>query len=191
MSAGAPIPPTPAYQNIPPQNLQPPPPPASSGNTVLKVILIVIGVIVLLCVLAAGVIGFIGYKVSKSLHKDNNGNVSISTPQGTITTGSSANVSTADLGVDPYPGSIHTNDGSMNMKTPSGSMVTSVFTSSDPTSKIVDFYKSKLGDQASIVQTGNGTMISAGEKDKNSVMVTITPESNLSKIVIIHVTNNR
>ena len=87
-------------------------------------------------------------------------------------------------------GAIHTNDGSMNMKTPTGSMVTSVFTSSDPVDKIVDFYKSKLGDQASIVQTGNGTMLSGGEKDKNSVMITITPQANLSKIVIIHITNN-
>jgi hypothetical protein len=69
-------------------------------------------------------------------------------------------------------------------------MVTSVFTSSDPADKIVSFYKEKLGDQASIVQTGNGTMISSGEKNKNSVMVTITPQDNLSKIVIIHVTNN-
>jgi hypothetical protein len=190
MSAGAPIPPNPGYQNIPPQNFQPPPPPVNSSNTILKIILIVIGVIVLLCVLVAGVVGFIGYKVSKSLHKDSNGNVSISTPNGSITTGSSAIVSTADLGVDPYPGAIHSNDGSMNMKTSTGSMVTSVFTSSDPADKIVSFYKEKLGDQASIVQTGNGTMISSGEKNKNSVMVTITPQDNLSKIVIIHVTNN-
>ena len=69
-------------------------------------------------------------------------------------------------------------------------MVTSVFTSSDPTEKIVSFYKEKLGDQASIVQTGNGTMLTSGEKNKNSVMVTITPQDGKSKIAIIHVTNN-
>ena len=188
MSAGAPIPPNPVYQNVP-TPVQPPPS-ASSGNTVLKVILIVIGIIVLLCVIVAGVIGFAAYRVSKSFHKDSKGNVSISTPSGTITTGTSASVSAADLGVDPYPGANHTNEGSMNMKTPTGSMVTSVFSSSDPADKIVDFYKSKLGDQASIVQTSNGTILSGGEKDKNSVMVTITPEDGHSKIVIMHVTNN-
>ncbi len=188
MSAGAPIPPNPAYQNVP-TPIQPPPS-ASSGNTVLKVVLIVVGIIVLLCVIVAGVVGYGVYKVSKAVHKDSNGNVSISTPSGTITTGTSATVSTADLGVDPYPGSSHTNNGSMNMKTPTGSMVTSVFTTSDPVDKVVDFYKGKLGDQISIVQTGDGTMISAGEKDKNSVMVTITPEDSHSKIVIIHVTKN-
>jgi hypothetical protein len=188
MSAGAPIPPTPAYQNVP-TPIQPPPS-AGSGNTVLKVVLIVIGIIVLLCVIVAGVIGYGVYRVSKAVHKDRDGNVSISTPSGTITTGTSAAVSSADLGVDPYPGASHTNDGSMNMKTPTGSMVTSVFTSSDPVDKVVDFYKSKLGDQASIIQTGTGTMLTGGEKDKNSVMVTITPEDNHSKIVIVHVTNN-
>lgn len=60
----------------------------------------------------------------------------------------------------------------MTMKLPNGSMVTSVFISTDSSDKIVAFYKEKLGDHASIVQTGNGTMLSAGEKDKNSVMVT-------------------
>ena len=186
MSAGAPIPPQPVYQNVPP-----PQPPASSSNTVLKIVLIVVGVIVLLCVIVAGVIGYGVYKVSKAVHKNGNGDVSISTPNGTITTGKSANLSAADLGVDPYPGAITTNDGSMNMKTPTGSMVTSVFTSTDSSDKVVSFYKEKLGDQASIVQTGNGTMLSAGERDKNSVMVTITPQANLTKIAIIHVTSTK
>jgi hypothetical protein len=184
MSAGSPIPPQPVYQNVPP-----PQPPASSSNTVLKVVLIVIGVIVLFCVLVAAVIGYSAYKVSKSFHKDSNGNVSISTPNGTITTGKSANVSAADLGVASYPGSVSTNDGSMNMKSPTGSMVTSVFTSTDSSDKIVSFYKEKLGDQASIVQTSNGTVLSAGDKDKDSIMVTVTPEGSASKIVIIHVTS--
>jgi hypothetical protein len=167
MSTGVPLPPNPAYQNIPPA-------PASSGNTVLKIVLIVIGVIALFGVLAAGIIGFGVYKVSKS--------VQISTGHSTM--------SAAELGTAPYPGA-STSDGSMNMKLPNGSMVTSVFTSSDSADKIVAFYKEKLGDQASVVQTGNGTMLSAGEKDKNSVMVTVTPEGNNSKIVIIHVTETK
>lgn len=188
MSAGAPIPPNPGYQNVPGM---PPPQPASSSNTVLKIVLIVIGVIVLLCVLVAGVIGYSAYKVSKSFHKDRNGNVSISTPDGTITTGKSATITAADLGTDPYPGAATTTQGSMNMKTPTGSMVTAVYTSSDSSDKIVAFYKERFGDQSSIVQTGNGTMLSSGGNDKDKVMVTITPEGNNSKIVIIHVTNTK
>jgi len=183
MSAGAPIPPNPVYQNVPP-------PPTTSGNTVLKIVLIVIAVFVLLGVVVAGVIGVSVYNIAKGAHKDGNGNVSISTPGGTITTGQSANVSAADLGIDLYPGAT-TGEGSMNMKTPNGSMVTAVYLSSDPSDKIVAFYKEKLGDQASIVQTSNGTVLSAGEKDRNNVVITITPEGTSSKIAIVHVTNTK
>jgi hypothetical protein len=183
MSAGAPIPPNPAYQNVPP-------PPASSSNTVLKIVLIVIGVFVLFGVIVTGVIGFGVYKVSKAVHKDGSGNVSISTPNGTISAGQSVNISAADLGVDPYPGAT-SGEGSMNMKMPNGSMVTAVFTSTDSSDKIVAFYKEKLGDQASIVQSSNGTVLSGGEKDKNSIMVTVTPQGSSSKIAIIHVTQTK
>jgi hypothetical protein len=179
MSAGAPIPPNP-YQNVPP--------PATSGNTVLKIVLIVVGVFVLLGVVVAGVIGIGVYKVAKSVHKDSSGNVSISTPGGSITTGQSANVTAADLGVDIYPGAT-TGEGSMNMKTPNGSMVTAVYLSPDASDKIVAFYREKLGDQASIVQTSNGTVLSAGQKDRDNVVITITTEGNSSKIAIVHVTN--
>ncbi len=183
MSTGAPIPPNPAYPNVPP-------PPTTSGNTVLKIVLIVVGVFVLLGVIVAGVIGVGVYTIAKSAHKDGNGNVSISTPGGTITAGQNVNVSAADLGVDLYPGAT-TGEGSMNMKTPNGSMVTAVYLSPDPSDKIVAFYKEKLGDQASIVQTSNGTVLSAGEKNKDNVVITITPEGSSSKIAIVHVTNTK
>jgi len=70
-------------------------------------------------------------------------------------------------------------------------MVTAVYLSSDPPDKIVAFYKEKLGDQGSIVQTSNGTVLSAGDKDRNNVVITITPEGNSSKIAIVHVTNTK
>jgi hypothetical protein len=183
MSAGVPLPPNPAYQNVPP-------PPPTSGNTVLKIVLIVIGVFVLFGVIVAGVIGIGVYKVAKGAHKDSNGNVSITTPGGTITTGTSANISEDELGTAIYPGAI-SGQGSMNMKTPNGSMVTAVYTSTDPSDKIVAFYREKLGDQASIVQNSNGTVLSSGEKDKDNIVITITPEGSSSKIAIIHVTSAR
>jgi hypothetical protein len=182
MNTGAPIPPNPPYPNVPP--------PTTSGNTVLKIVLIVVGVFVLLGVIIAGVIGIGVYKLTRSAHKDSSGNVSISTPNGTITTGQSANVAAADLGVDLYPGAT-TGEGSMNMKTPNGSMVTAIYLSPDPPDKIVAFYKEKLGDRASIVQTSNGAVLSAGQKDKDNVVITITPEGSSSKIAIVHVTNTK
>jgi hypothetical protein len=184
MSAGTPVPPNPAYQNVPPQ------PPKSSGSPVVKIILIVVGVFVFLGVVGAAFIGFGLYKVSKSVHADGNGNVSISTPGGTISTSKNSNISAADLGTDPYPGAT-SGDGSMNMKTPGGSMVTAVYNSTDSADKIVAFYKAKLGDQASIVQTNDGTVLSSGDKDKENIVITITPQGSSSKIAIIHVTNTK
>jgi hypothetical protein len=184
VSAGVPIPPNPAYQNVPP------PQPGTSGNTVLKIVLIVVGVFVAFGIIVAGIIGFGVYRVAKGAHKDSNGNVSISTPSGTITTGASTNVSEADLGTALYPGAV-SGQGSMNMKMPTGSMVTAVYTSTDPTDKIVAFYKEKLGDQASVVQSTNGTVLSSGEKDKDNIVITITPEGSSSKIAIIHITNSK
>ena len=195
MSAGAPIPPNqpnPPYQNYPPQRppLYPPQRPPSSGNTVLKIVLIVIGVFVVLGVLVAGVIGFVGYRVAKSAHQNADGSVSFSTPNGTITTGKSANISAADLGTEPYPGAT-SSVGSMNMKTSSGSMVTAVYTSPDPADKIVAFYKEKLGDEASVVQTAHGATLTAGEKNKNQITVSVTPQGDLTKIAIIHITSTK
>jgi hypothetical protein len=182
MSAGAPMPSNQPYPNVPP--------PATSGNTVLKVVLIVVGVLFLIGVIIAGVIGIGVYRLAKSARKDSSGNVSISTPGGTITAGQNANLTAADLGVDIYSGAT-ASEGSMNMKTPNGSMVTAVYLSPDPVDKIVAFYKERLGGEASIVQTSNGTVLSAGEKDRNNVVITITTEGNSSKIAIVHVTNTK
>lgn len=199
MSAGAPNPPTPpnpAYQNYPPRPPQYPPPqyppqrPPGSGNTVLKIVLIVIGVFVVLGVLVAGVIGFVGYRVAKSAHQNADGSVSFSTPNGSITTGKSVNISAADLGTDPYPGATSA-VGSMNMKTSSGSMVTAVYTTPDPSDKVVSFYKEKLGDHASVVQTGHGTTFTSGERDKNQITISISPQGDLTKIAIVHITSTK
>jgi hypothetical protein len=183
MSAGAPLPPNPAYQNVPP-------PPVTSGNTVVKIVLIVIGAFVLLGVIVAGAIGIGVYRLTKSVRTNSDDGVSLSTPNGTITTGTSANVGAADLGIALYPG-VSAGEGSMNMKTPNGSMVTAVYTSTDAPDKIIAFYRAKLGESASIVQNNNGAVLSAGEKDKDNVVVTITPEDNGTKIAILHVTNNK
>jgi HAMP domain-containing protein len=183
MSAGAPMPPNPPYPNIPP-------PPTTSGTTVLKIVLIVIAAIVLIGAIVAGVIGIGIYKIAKSAHKDASGNVSITTPGGTITTGQNTNVSAAELGVDLYP-AVTTGEGSMNMKTPNGSVVTAVYLSSDPPDKIVAYYKERLGDKASIVQTSNGTVLSAGEKDRDNIVITVTPQGNSTKIAIVHVTSTK
>ena len=192
MSAGAPVPPIPPRPAYPPPPYQgmPPQRPAGSSNTVLKVVLIVVGVFVALGILVACVIGFVGYRVAKSAHHNSDGSVSFSTPNGTVTTGKSLTLSAEDLGTDPYPGAT-SSVGSMNMQSSTGSMVTAVYTTPDSPDKVVAFYKEKLGDQASVVQTGHGTTLTSGEREKNQVTISISSQGDLTKIAIIHVTKNK
>jgi hypothetical protein len=70
-------------------------------------------------------------------------------------------------------------------------MITAVYNSTDPSDKIVAFYRQRLGDQASIVQTSTGTVLSSGEKDRNNIVITITPQGSSTKIAIIHLTNTK
>ena len=78
----------------------------------------------------------------------------------------------------------------MNLKTPQGSMVTAIYTTTDSAAQVVDFYKGKLGDQASTVETGNGTMLTnASNNDETSkLVITVTPEGGSTKIAIVHTT---
>jgi hypothetical protein len=187
MSAGAPIPPRPPYPTPPYSNVPPPP---RAGNSGLRVVLIVVGVFVALGILAACVIGFVGYRVAKSAHHNSDGSVSFATPNGTITTGKSLNLTTAELGTDPYPGAA-ASAGSMNMKTATGSVITAIYTTSDPAGNVVAFYKEKLGDQASVVQSSRGTTFTSGERDKDQLTISITPHGDLTRIAIVHVTQNK
>ncbi len=83
--------------------------------------------------------------VSNSIvHKNSNGDVTINTPGGAITSGSASTISESDLGVALYPGATR-GEGSMNMHTPFGSLISAVFLTSDSPTQVVDFYKSKLG----------------------------------------------
>jgi hypothetical protein len=159
----------------------------TSGGGALKIILIVIGVFVFLGVIGASIVGFIGWRVARAVHVDRGGGgLSIDTPKGTISAGGDSSVGSAQLGVDIYPGATR-GQGSLNLSTPEGSMVTAVFTTEDSASQVVDFYKSKLGDNVATSETGSGTMITTTDNDASSkVMITVTPEGNKTKIAIVH-----
>ncbi len=168
-----------------PSNVYAPPKP---GNTVLKIVLIVVGVFVLLGVLVAAVIGFGAYKLSKAVNLHKDGGVRISTPGGDITAGDSVSVSIADLGLPDYPGA-HRSAGGMRMKTPSGSLMTATFTMADSVEDVVGFYKGKMGEAASVVETGSGTMLTGGGSGHEKKVVTITRDGNHTKIAIVHTTS--
>jgi hypothetical protein len=178
------------YTNAPYTNA---PPPASSGGGALKIILIVVGVFVFLGLLVVGGIGYVGWRASKAIHAiadtdSKTGSFTLNTPNGKITAGSKTAISESDLGIAIYPGATR-GEGSMNIKTPTGSLVTATYMTSDAPSQVVEFYKGKLGDKASTIDTGNATMISSADDDNNNkVMITVTSDNGKTKVTIMHST---
>jgi len=145
---------------------------------VLKVVLIVIAVVVGLGILGAAAVGFIGYR---ALHSAG----------ASFSAGSGAQVSTDDLGIDPYPGAAHMDQGSMRMKIAGNSVVTSAFTTSDSPGDVVKFYQDKLGDSAVVNQTARGTTLERGTQSggtSDGLVVTVSPseQDGHTKIVIVH-----
>ena len=155
-----------------------PVPPAPGGNSAVKIILIVVAVMVGLGIVSGMVFMFGLWRLSHAVRVSRGGDVVLSTPTGTISTGSAGGVSEADLGVPIYPGASR-REGGMQINSASGSMVTVVFSTSDPVDKVVAFYKDKLGENASVIQSPTGAVISAGEKNKQGVVITVgTDNSN-------------
>ncbi len=156
-------------------------PPPGSGSSAVKIILIVVGVVVGLGMLSAIVFMFGVWRVSRAMHVNRAGDsVTLSTPTGTITAGNTAVVSEADLGVPVYPGAVR-REGGMQVNSGTGSMITAVFSTSDPVGKVVDFYKGKLGDNTSVIQAGRGAVISSGtQNNKEGLVITVSsdPSSN-------------
>jgi hypothetical protein len=173
-SSAAPIAPPPAAYGAP-AAVYAAPPQKSSGA--LKIILIVIAVVVGLGVVGAAVVGFMGYR---ALHNAG----------ASFTAGNNAAVSESDLGISAYPGAIHLDQGSMRVKVGNNSMVTSAYTTSDPASSVVSFYQGKLGDNAVVTQTVQGTTLQSATVDgatKDHVLVTVAPNpQGGTRIVIVH-----
>ena len=164
--------------------------PAGSGNTALKIILIVVGSVVGLCVIGVIIVTFGVWRMSRAIHANRNGGVTVSTPTGTITTGGTGAVSEADLGVAIYPGATR-QEGGMQINSGSGSMVTVVYSTPDSLNKVIDFYKSKLGESSSVIQTGTGAVItsasqnSAGENNESMVITLTSDPDGQTKIAIM------
>lgn len=162
--------------------------PVPAGNSAVKVILIVVGVLLALGLLAVALITFSVWRVSRAVHHTANG-VSISTPNGTVTMGGNSSISEADLGVPVYPGATRA-AGGMQIRSGKNQVVTAIYSTTDPSEKVVDFYKNKLPADSSVTVNGNRAVITAGDKDKESWLITANPDSSDSgktQITIMHV----
>ena len=170
-ACGASVNAAPVQQSVYGQPVAVPVQPAPASSAV-KVILIVVAVIVGLGLLSGMAFMFGIWRLSRAVHVSRGGDVVVSTPNGTLSTGGAADVSAADLGVPVYPGATR-RDGGMQINAASGSMMTVVFSTTDPVDKVVDFYKGKLGDNTSVIPSPTGAVISAGEQNKQGVVITV------------------
>jgi hypothetical protein len=177
----------------------PPPPPVapvkSGGSSALKIILIVVAVFVGLGILGVSVVGYGIYRVAHAVHVSGSGNneqVTVNTPGGSVNMNTSEKYTSGDLGTDIYPGA-QPAKGGMRMTLPTGSMVSAAFTTSDSSEQVVAFYKTRFGSDATVVETGDGAMLTVNKGKQESVILTITQKPNelegKTQIHIVHTIN--
>ena len=192
------LPPAPAYPQAnaggaPPQVAGYPAPdayPAKSSGGALKIILIVLAVVVGIGLIGAGVVGYGVWRVAHAVHVDGNGGgVTLSVPGGGTVSAGDSTASEADMGVAVYPGAVR-EKGGVSVNSSSSSMVMAHFTTSDSVSQVTDFYKSKMGENAVVVSTGDGTVLTSGKNDEDSLTVTVGSgngdDAGKTTIVIMH-----
>jgi hypothetical protein len=180
----------PTYSQVPPPgSFQPVPPPVGapspkSGSSALKIILIVLAIFFGLGIIGAGIVGYGVYRVSRSIHKDANGEITINTPKGSISANPDQTFTASDLGIAIYPGATQ-GKGGLRMTIGSKSMVTANFLTPDSPDKVMAFYKGLAGPNAQIMSTGTGGIITM-QSSSNSVTVTVaqSPSENNGKTQI-------
>jgi hypothetical protein len=166
----------------------PVPAPAPKSGGALKIILIVLGVIALVAVLGVAVLAYGCYRIAHSISHTENGKTTTSILGTTVTSTNSATFTAADLGTDIYPGATPT-DGGSKMDVAAASIVTAVYLTSDPVSKVEAFYKDKFGSGATDFNMGATAMIIHKVSDKERVNVTVTGnngQDGKTKIMIQH-----
>lgn len=177
----------------------PPPlqaPAKSGGSSALKIVLIVVGVIVVLVMLVVGVIGYIGWRVVHSVHVNStNGTVSVNTPGGKFTADSGEKFTASELGTDIYPGAEPAKEGNLRMSVASSSVISAKYLTTDPKSKVVDFYKQKLGSDASVLDMGATAILTLKKSPQEQISVTIAQDANQNggktQIGIMHTTDTQ
>jgi hypothetical protein len=164
----------------------------SSGA--LKIVLIIVGVLVGLGMLSAVAVMFGIWRISKSVHVDQSGGVTISTPGGKLSAGgaSGAHLTESEIGAPIYPGAI-AEEGGFKLGAESGSMATYVFKTSDSVPQVLAFYRDKFGPKTSVMETPQGGIVTAAKNDNEGIMVTVGRDEGEDKtsIAITHTTSTK
>lgn len=156
-----------------------------------KIIAIVLAVIFALVLLVVGVVSYFVWRVSKAVHTDKNGQMSLSTLGGNFSAGSGKTYTADDLGIDAYPGTT-ASTGGFSSSTGKGTLLTAVYETSDPADKVVSFYKGKTGlGEQSVMESESGTVITYKKSDKEVVIVTVTANGSGNGKTQISITHNK
>jgi hypothetical protein len=160
---------------------------APKNSNALKIILIVVAMVVGLGILGIAAVSFIGYRIAKNSRIHNqDGNVRVETPFGTVQSTTDPEEAARDLGIDSYPGAtvVKGTSSKMNM----GNMHTAAadFETSDSPSTVADFYKSKVPGANVISSEGDHYAIISTDK-KNMLTINIEPKDGKTRIHIAKV----
>lgn len=172
----------------PVQAPMPAPPPSKGSSSALKIVLGVIGGVVLIGILAMVTCGIVIHRAIKSAKVTQNGqNVKVETPFGSIDTTTDPEQTAKDLGIEIYPGAEVQKAGTASVTFGSIHTVTGSFESSDPVSKVCDFYKSKFPDANVSSSDQNQCSIVSGV-GTNSTTITVQSNGDGSRFTIAKVT---
>ncbi len=160
--------------------------PQKSGGA-LKIILIVVAVIVVLGIVGIGAVSFIGYRIARHsrIHNED-GNVRVETPFGSVNTSTDPDDAARNLGIDLYPGAEVVKGTTSNMTMGAMHTATADFESSDPVSTVGEFYKSRLPN-ASVVSTTPDRYAIISTDKKNMFTINIESKDGKTRIHIARV----
>ncbi len=157
--------------------------PQKSGGA-LKIILIVVAVIVVFGILAVGAFSFFAYRIARHSRVHNeNGNVRVETPFGTVNTTTDPAEAARNLGIDSYPGAELVKGTTSDMTMGNMHTATADFETSDPVSTVAEFYKSKIPNANVVSSTGDHYAIISTDK-KNMLTINIEPKNGRTRIHI-------
>jgi hypothetical protein len=160
---------------------------APKNSNALKIILIVVAVVIVLGILGVAAVSFIGYHIATHSRVHNeNGNVRVQTPFGTVNSSNDPDEAARNLGIDTYPGSEVVKGTTSNMNMGTMHTATADFDTSDAPSAVADFYKSKVPNANVVSSTGDHYTIVSTDK-KNMLSINIEPKNGRTRIHIARV----
>lgn len=149
--------------------------------------MIAAGAIVLLFIVGIGVTGFLGWRYAHSTHvQENNGNVKVETPFGTVESTTDPEAVVRNLGVDVYPGATARKSSAADANFGGIHSVAAEFETDDAPERVADFYKSKFPKANIVSSEGDHYSIVATDK-KNVVTISIEAEDGKTRIHIANV----